>query len=243
MELRGKVALVTGAARRVGRAIVLELAASGCDVAIHYHRSADEAGATARDAEGLGRRVLVIQGNLEDPDCPAKLISAVVGQYGRLDILVNNASLFEPSPMNWDDAHWTRTFRVNVLAPAALIRAAAQPMRQGGAGCVVNLADILAERPSRQYAAYCASKAALVNLTRSMARELAPTIRVNAVAPGIAVFPPDYDQATRERLVQRVPLGREGSPEQIAQAVRFICTADYMTGQVLTIDGGRSIVP
>jgi pteridine reductase len=245
MDLAGKAALVTGAARRVGRAIAMDLAAAGCDVAVHYHRSAAEAQGVVEQIRMLGRRSAALAADLADPASPDGLIDEAARLFGRLDVLVNSASTFDASPTTeWTTEHWERTFQINTFAPAMLARAAAPHMQRAGQGRIINLADILAERPIRRYAAYCASKAALVSITRSLARELAPQITVNAIAPGMAVFPEHYDQALRDRLVSRVPLQQAGSPEQIAALVRFlVSTGDYITGQVVTVDGGRSIVP
>ncbi|MBI4581450.1 MAG: SDR family oxidoreductase [Planctomycetes bacterium] len=245
MDVTGTAALVTGAARRVGRGIALALAEAGCDVAVHYHRSASEAEAVVEQIRRLGRRAAAIEGNLADRDVPGWVVEETVRQLGRLDVLVNNASVFDAGAVEeWTTEQWERTFQVNTIAPAMLARAAAAHMRHAGRGRIINLADILAERPIRRFAAYCASKAALVSLTRSLARELAPTITVNAVAPGIAIFPEHYDQTLREELVGRVPLQRAGTPEEIAAVVRFlVTTGDYITGQVIAVDGGRSVVP
>lgn len=245
MDASGKVALVTGAARRVGRAIALELAQLGCDVALHYRHSAAEAAKVADEVGQLGRRALLVAGDLADPAAPAAIVDQTGRDLGRLDILVNSASDFSEIELDdWTDDRWETVFRVNLFAPAMLAKAAVPLMQRGGSGRIINLADILADRPIRRFAAYCASKAALVSLTRSLARELAPAITVNAIAPGIAVFPDHYDQALREKLIRQVPLKRAGSPEEIAATVRFLIDqGDYITGQVINVDGGRSIVP
>ncbi len=245
MELIGRTALITGAARRVGRAVALELASAGCDIAIHHRTSRDAAESLAEEIRTLGRRAVLVRGDLADPSMPARIVAETVEQLGRLDVLVNNASIFEKTPIDHaDPTHWERVFRVNVIAPAMLSRAAAPHMKACGAGRIVNFTDILADRPSRGYDAYCASKAALASLTRSLARDLAPEITVNAIAPGVAVFPDSYDDKTRERIIARVPLAREGTPEEIAAAIRFlVADADYITGQVIPVDGGRSIRP
>jgi pteridine reductase len=242
MDVTGKVALVTGAARRVGRAIALELGRAGCDLAIHYRTSEADAEQLAGEVEQLGRRVALIDGDLADAAVPQRLVDRAASALGRLDILVNNASEFAKAPLaEADAAVWERMLRVNVVAPGLLARAAAPLMRSAGAGRIVNLVDMLADRPVKAYGPYCASKAALANLTRSLALELAPQITVNAVAPGIAVFPDDYDVALRERLVSRVPLRREGTPEEIAAMVRFLVVeGDYITGQIIHVDGGWS---
>lgn len=275
MDLSGKAALVTGGAKRVGRAIVLALARAGCDLAVHYRSSHSEAEETETAVSALGRRAVLIQGDLNDASAWPAVIERVVARLGRLDILVNNAALFDPAsavaaesadasadsfqPLpeprasaratrqstltNFDSAEWDRMLRVNTVAPAALAHYARPHLSAHGSGRIINLCDISANRPWPDYLAYCASKAALLSLTKSLARAYAPTITVNAVSPGIAVFPDEYPAALREKLVARVPLAREGTPEEIARLVRFLVeSGDYITGQIISIDGGRSIV-
>ena len=239
-----QVALVTGGAKRVGRAIALELARAGFDIAVHCNTSTAEAEECCTQIRDTGRRATVVRADLAQMNSPDDLIDQTVQSLGRLDVLINNAAIFEKDPDGpFDSAHWNRMMTVNTLAPAALIEAAAPHLQRDGRGKVVNICDISADRPWPDYAAYCASKAALVNLTRSFARRLAPEIQVNGVSPGIAVFPDHYDAATRDRLIRRVPLRRAGRPEDIAQAVRFLVTSgDYITGQIISVDGGRSIV-
>jgi pteridine reductase len=244
MTTPAPVALITGAARRVGRAIALALADVGYNIGVHYHTSragADELVAAIRTR---GREAIALPGDLANPDATAQLVAQTVGVLRRLDVLVNNASIFEADPDGaFDAAHWARTFQINAIAPAALIDAASSHLSKHPGGCVVNLCDIAAERPWKRYQAYCASKAALVNLTKCCAKQLAPHVRVNGVSPGIAVFPEHYDDATRARLIAKVPLQRAGTPADIAATVRFLVTAgSYLTGQIIHVDGGRSIV-
>ncbi|GJM26720.1 MAG: pteridine reductase [Phycisphaerae bacterium] len=238
------VALVTGGAIRVGRGIAVALADAGYDVLIHYRKSEADVEKTRAEIESSGRRCATIQGDLLDDDTPVRLIYGAKQAFGRLDILVNNASLFEPDPADaFTSEHWRRMMQINAIAPAALIESATPLLEASNTGQVINLCDISADRPWPTHRAYCASKAALANLTVSYARRLAPSIRVNGVAPGIAIFPDDYDEPTRQRLVAKVPLRREGTVEDIAQAVRFLAErGDYITGQILRVDGGRSIV-
>ncbi len=243
MKLEGRCVLVTGAARRVGRSIALELAQSGCDVAVHYHRSGEAARSLAEEIRSLGRRCHLVSGDVSDAGEWSRIIAETVDALGSLSILINNASVFKPTPLASLDAEvWKETFGVNVFAVAGLSGCAAPHLRAGG-GKIINLSDISADRPWISHAAYCASKAALVSLTRSLAKWLAPAVQVNAVAPGIAIFPDHYDEATRSALVAKVPLGRSGTPGEVARAVRYLCAdGDYVTGQVITVDGGRSIV-
>jgi pteridine reductase len=243
MNLAGKTALITGGARRVGRAIALELAEAGCDVAVHYRSSEAEARETVRLITQRGRRAAAIPGDLDASAEWPRIIAAAVSALGRLDILINNASMFDPTPLdNFDPARWEQTLRVNFLAPAGLAAAARPHLAKSGEGSIVNLCDISAERPWRNYAAYCASKAALICLTKALAKEFAPAIRVNGIAPGIAEFPDSYDETTRQKLIARVPLARAGTPEEIAKAVRYlVADATYVTGHILTVDGGRGL--
>jgi len=240
------VVLVTGGARRVGRAICLAAARRGFDVALHYHCSQADAAATAAEIERIGRRCECIPGDLEDVANAPAIVDAAIRAFGRLDALVNNASLFRlPGGDTLDQVDvgaWSRMLRVNLIAPAALCRAALGPFKSRGRGRIINLCDISADHPWPAHLSYCASKAALVNLTKALARALAPQIQVNAVAPGIAEFPDDYSAATRQRLVSRVPAGRAGTPEEIAEVVGFLLDApDYLTGQIIAVDGGRSL--
>lgn len=242
MSREAPVALITGAAKRVGRAIALELASAGYDLAIHYWRSEQEAAGLARQLEAGGRRACLIQGDLREAPTPRQLVTTCVENLGRLDLLVNNASVFEPMRLaDFDAQAWDRALRVNLTAVTSLCHHAAEPLRASGRGCIVNLADLAADRPFPGYLAYSCSKAALVALTRALAVELAPAVRVNAVSPGIAVFPDHYDQATRQRLTAQVPLQRAGTPEDVARTVRFLAGAPYVTGQVIRVDGGRSV--
>lgn len=239
-------ALVTGGARRVGRAIAIALARAGCDVAVHYNKSEDDARTAGSEIESSGGRAALIRGDLLDPAMHEHIIADTVDRLGRLDILINNASVFHDQKPDTiealDEAVWEAMFRVNVTAPAALAHHAAAHLRRSGRGAIVNLLDAALDRPWRRHIAYQASKAALANLTRTLAKALAPDIRVNGVAPGIAVFPESYDAATRERLVRRVPLGRAGTPEDIAEAVCFLASGGpYVTGEIIRVDGGRAI--
>lgn len=244
METAGKVALVTGAARRVGRAIALRLADAGCDLAIHYHASANSAAELRDRIVSMGRRSCLIGGDLAESATPRSLVTQTLDGLGGLDILVNNASVFGRMTLtDFDPEAWERELRVNLTAVAALCHHARPHLEASDPGKIVNLCDISAERPWKGHLAYCVSKAGLACLTKALARELAPAVQVNGVAPGIAEFPEHYDEDTRSRLVSRVPLQRPGSPEDVACAVRYLVEhGDYVTGQILNIDGGRSIV-
>lgn len=242
MKLEGTVALVTGGARRVGRAIALELAGAGCDIALHCHESRGDARGVADRITAAGRRCEIVCGDLRRPEAAGEIVERTVAALGGLEILVNNASIFERMTLeSFSIDDWDRTMRINVTAPAALAAAAREHLLRTG-GKIINLCDIAADRPWPEHLAYCVSKAALVCLTKALARALAPAVQVNGVAPGIAMFPEDYGDEVRQRLVDKVPLKRAGTPEDIARTVRFLAeSGDYITGQILNVDGGRSI--
>lgn len=241
MELTGKVALVTGAAGRIGRAIALALGRAGADVCIHYNRSGTHAEITAEDIRALGVRAETVQAELTDVEQIGRMFQAVEGRFARLDVLVNNASVFYPTPLaELSQQQWDELMAVNARAPTFCIQAAARLMRDGGA--VVNLTDISAARPWRRFVAYCAAKAALAAVTVSAAKALASAgIRVNAVAPGVIAPPPGASAESVARLVKPIPLGRKGDPEDVAAAVLFLVQNDYVTGQTINVDGGRNI--
>lgn len=243
-SLESKVALVTGAARRVGAAIARRLHAAGANVVLHY-RGADADAAQLEKELNAARAgsAVKVKGDLLAPVAPKALVDAALQRYARLDFLVNNASAFYPTALGEiEPGHWEELIGSNLRAPLFLAQAAA-PHLALAAGAIVNIADIHAERPLQGYVVYSVAKAGLVALTRSLALELAPAVRVNAVAPGAIAWPEDGQFATgeRERIVATTPLGRIGAPGEIAQAVHFLCTAPFVTGQVLAVDGGRSI--
>jgi pteridine reductase len=225
----------------VGKAIVLELAKAGFRVAFTFHRSQKEAEALLA---AYPQQLLALPCELSDSASRRQLVAGVQEHFPHLSALVNNAAVFAPTPLDQLSLEELRDFfAVNLEAPLFLARDLAPLLRQGQ-GCIVNLADIYAFTPLPRYTAYVLSKAALVALTRQLAVELAPQVRVNAVAPGIAAFPEDYDEATRQRLLSRTLLKRPGSPEEIARVVRFLLLeAPTVTGQVLAVDGGRLLNP
>lgn len=240
-------ALITGGAKRVGRATALSLARAGCDCLLTYRTSEDEARQTADDLRDLDRSADLLRLDLDDPGSIDRLAESVLAS-GRLDILVHNASIYHPTPLEeltLDAAE--RLMRINALAPllltarlAPLLRASSMP----GGGSVVCMADIHAMgRPRTDFAAYSMSKAALVEMVRSLARDLAPRVRINAVAPGVVAWPEEgheSDEESQRAYLKRVPLARPGAPEDAAEAVRWLALdATYTTGQVIRIDGGR----
>jgi len=242
--LQGKVALVTGGSRRIGAAIARRLHAAGASVLIH-HRGA-EADAASLEAELNGVRAgsaTRIKAELLAPVAPQALVGAAIDRYRRLDVLVNNASTFYPTAVGEiEAAHWEELVGSNLRAPLFLAQAAA-PHLAASKGAIVNITDIHAERPLQGYAVYSVAKAGLAALTRALALELAPDVRVNAVAPGAIAWPEDgqFDPAERARIVATTPMGRIGSPADIAEAVLLACTVPFVTGQSFAVDGGRSI--
>lgn len=233
------VALVTGAPRRVGRQIALTLADAGYDLAITYHSSQSDAEELAGLIQKKGAKALAIAADLTDVKTIGPISQSVRSTFGRLNVLVNNASVYEPGGLTDDIAQkmWT----IHVQSPYALCHAFEKELR-AAQGHVINMLDLLAERPMPQYAAYCATKAALWNLTLSLARELAPDVTVNGIAPGVVDWPQNYPEADKEKYLRRVPLARAGTPTDVAGAVLFLARqATYMTGQILRLDGGRSL--
>jgi len=242
--LTGKTGLVTGGARRVGAAIARRLHAAGANVLVHYRDS--DADADQLVAELNGQRpksAQKVKAELLAPIAPRALVSAALESFGRLDILVNNASSFFPVSLGAIEAsHWEELMGSNLRAPLFIAQEAAAELAKRE-GAIVNIVDIHAERPLKGYPVYSIAKAGLAALTRSLAIELAPRVRVNGVAPGAIAWPEDgqFEPAERERVVTTTPLGRTGTPEDIAQAVHFLACAPYVTGQILAVDGGRSI--
>jgi len=240
----GKTVLVTGAAKRVGRSIARELHATGANIAVHYRSAQDAAEAIAAELNEIRPgSALCCQADLLDLEALLALVKQTVEHFGRLDALVNNASSFFATPFGQiDQAAWNDLVGSNLQAPLFLTQAAAPHLR-AAQGAVVNITDIHAERPLAGYPLYCAAKAGLLGLTRALAVELAPDVRVNAVAPGPILWPDDdaFDGETRERIVAHTLLKHAGSPQDVARTVRFLLMdAPYVTGQVINVDGGRS---
>ena len=239
MDLTGTTAMVTGAAIRVGREIALGLARAGADQVIHYHRSEGPAHSLAGEVRALGRQARLLKGDLGD----MKDVEKVAREAREVDVLVNSASIFPRTPLA--EVHpeiFDEIMAVNLRAPFFLSQQIGLAMKERGRGAIVNIADWSAERPHRNYLPYCLSKAGLVAMTKGLARILAPEVRVNTVAPGPVMLPGDLSPADREAVLSATPLGREGSPVDVAEAVRFLVAgSDFVTGAFLTVDGGRLI--
>jgi pteridine reductase len=245
-SMQGKVILVTGGAKRVGAAISRRLHAAGANIALHYRSSAQEA--LTLQAELNAKRadsVLCVQADLLDMHDLPGMVTATVKHFGRLDGLVNNASSFYATTLaEVDETHWSDLLGTNLKAPLFLAQAAEKELRKHH-GAIVNIVDIHAERPMQGHLVYSVAKAGLVALTKALAQELAPQVRVNAVAPGVIIWPEqgDWDNEERRRqIVEHTLLKREGEPDDIAKTVQFLLSsAPYITGQVIAVDGGRSI--
>jgi pteridine reductase len=243
--LSGKVALVTGGSKRVGAAIVRRLNEAGAAVMVHHRNSQEAAKALVAELnQARANSCASVRADLLNISAVAELVKTTVERFGGLDILVNNASTFYPTPVgeikstDWDDLIGT-----NLKAPLFLAQAAAPHLRKTH-GCIVNITDIHADRPLKRYVVYSVAKAGLAGLTRSLARELGPDVRVNGVAPGPILWPDDgsYDEVARQRVVSHTLLKRTGEAEDIARTVYFLAAeAPYITGQVIAVDGGRSI--
>lgn len=242
--LNNKVALVTGAARRIGAVIARTLHSHGADVAIHYRGSADEAGALVEEFNAArADSAAAFAADLTDVAAIEQLAAQVTGWRNRLDVLVNNASSFYPTPAGTiTEAQWNDLVGTNLKAPLFLSQAALPALRAAG-GVIVNIVDVHSTHPLRDHPVYGPAKAGLAMLTRSLAKDLAPDVRVNGVSPGAILWPEnDMDEDTRAAILKQVPLARPGDPADIAGAVLFLVRdATYVTGQVIAIDGGRSI--
>lgn len=242
--LEHKVALVTGAARRIGAAIARRLHADGAAVAIHYHRSARDAGRLRDELNRVrANSAAVFAADLTVEPPLEALVASVAEWAGGLDILVNNASSFYPTALgSITEEAWADLLGTNLKAPLFLAQAAWPALRERR-GAIVNLVDIHARRPLRDHIVYGAAKAGLSMLTRSLAKEMAPEVRVNGVAPGAILWPEDgMSETTRQAILRRIPLGRAGEPDDIAGCVLYLVRdAVYVTGQVIAVDGGRSI--
>ena len=234
-------ALVTGGAVRVGRAITLALAEAGYDVVINYRSSSEAAEETARLVREIGPRAWTVQGDLADPDTAGRLADAVRGGPGRLDLLVNSAANFHPTELLDTEAdEWDAVHDVNLRGAHLVTRACTELLKFSG-GNVVNIADHMGVRPWVRYGAHSVAKAAVVHLTKVQALALAPGVRVNSIAPGLVLPPEDMDAATLAREVEGVPLGRAGTPQDVAEAVLFLARAPFITGHLLLVDGGQTL--
>jgi pteridine reductase len=243
LPLERRIALVTGAGVRMGRAIALALGTAGADVAVHFRRSRAEAESAAEEIRSIGRRAAVVSGDLRQPDDCRRVVRDSIAGLGGLDFLVHSAANFHRASLaETDEELWDSAMDVNARAGFLLAREAA-PMLTERSGRVVLISDFLAESPARNYLAHAVSKAAVEGLVRALAVELAPEVSVNGVAPGTVLPPEGTTEEEAARLARRVPAGRIGSAEDVAATVVFLCAGPaFLTGQVIRVDGGRSIV-
>jgi pteridine reductase len=239
MDLSDRIALVTGAAHRIGKALALALARAGADVAIHFHRSEDAARETAREVERVGRRAVLLAADLGDAEAADRLPGQAADVLGGLDILVNSASLFESCAFaDVTASDWERVMAVNLRAPFLLTRAAS-PFLAERSGVVINIADLAGIQAWKAFPHHGVSKAGLIHLTRVSARSLGPAVRVNCIVPGTVLPPDDYTEEQIAASVQRTVLGRTGSPRDVEEAMLFLIRSDFATGSVVVVDGGR----
>lgn len=243
MKLKDKVALVTGGARRIGRAIALELALAGADIAFTYRHAEAEALEAEQAILRLGVRAAGVRADLRRADAVRAALASLLTVFGRLDIVVNNIGRYEAAVFEQiSDASWDEMLATNLTAPFLVSREAVPHLRRSGGGRIINLTSVGAIRAFPTHIHYSASKAGLSHLTRAMARALAPEIQVNGLAPGLIVFEPELTPWER-KMRDRTPLQRPGRPDDVAQAVRFLATCNpFLTGQILVVDGGLCLI-
>jgi pteridine reductase len=241
MELAGRVALVTGGGRRLGRALAEALGSGGARVAVHYSASERGAGDAVRAIRDAGGAAEAFRADLTDGAASPALIEQVVARFGGLDVLVNSAAVMERTPLgSVTAAQWDAMFALNLRAPFLLSQAAA-PALTARNGVIINMADLAAFETWPAYVPHGISKAGIVQMTRALARVLAPAVRVNAIAPGAVLLPDDWDDSSGEHLEQTTPLRRLGSPADVVGAMLFLIGADYVTGETIIVDGGRHV--
>lgn len=241
MELRGKVALVTGGGRRVGRALALALAERGATMAIHYNGSEGGASEVADAIARQGGTARTFGADLTKSETPSALVRQVVGAFGTLDVLINSAAVMIRTPFGEVEARvWDDIFALNLRAPFFLAQAAAPHLRRSR-GAVVNIADLAAFETWPGYLPHGLTKSGIVHMTKALARVLAPEVRVNAVAPGTVLLPDDWSDKDAAHLKETTPLNRQGTPQDVADAMLYLLGADYVTGATIIVDGGRHV--
>ncbi|CAM5181478.1 pteridine reductase [Alishewanella longhuensis] len=237
------VALVTGSALRLGRQMIISLHQQGYRVIVHYHRSASAAADLADELNLLRPgSAATLAANLNDDLAIVPMATQALGYFGRIDLLINNASSFYPTPIAYASlAHWEDLFGSNVKAPYFLSKALAPELAKRR-GCIINMVDIHADKPLAEHSIYCMAKAALNMMTKALARELAPDVRVNGIAPGAILWPSqDLPESDKVAVLAQVPMQRLGDPTDIANTMLFLAKAPYVTGQIVAVDGGRSL--
>ena len=243
MDLQGATVVVTGGARRVGRHVAGRLAERGANIVVNYRTSAREADAAVAEFSGQGVGALAVQADVSTRAGVQAILDAAVDEFGSVEVLINNASIYGATPFaELDEADFDRNIGVNLKGPYLGCWLFGQHMRAQGRGKIVNVADWAVERPYTNYAPYFVAKGGVVALTRVMAKELAPQVQVNAVAPGPILMPADFDQEMIRAVERATPLGRIGDPEDIAQTIRYLVEGtDFVTGAVIPVDGGRTV--
>jgi len=240
-SLAGRVALVTGAAKRIGRSVALRLASEGADVVVNYRSSKSGAEEVVAQIAAMGKRAVAVQGDAAKKNDVTALFAAVEKEFGRLDILVNNAGMFFPAKFEeLTEEQWDRILDTNLKSQFLCSQAAAPMLRRGGRGRIINFASLGGLLAWPAYTHYCVSKAGVIMLTRCLARALAPEITVNAIAPGTISFPGDAPELA-EDFIRRAPLQRTGTAKDIDDAVMFLAESAFVTGQVIVVDGGRTL--
>jgi NAD(P)-dependent dehydrogenase (short-subunit alcohol dehydrogenase family) len=244
METKGKAALITGGAHRVGKAITLALAQGGANVVINYHSSAGPAEETVAEARALGVDAIAVRADVAQPDQVDGMVATALDRFGAVDILVNSASLWHKTPFPTEDvSDWHRVTGILINGSFYCANAIAPGMLDRGAGSIVNIVDLSVWKPWHNFTAHAVGKAALLALTRQLALELAPAVQVNAVAPGPVLPPPDYDEGQIAAVAARTLKKRWGTANDVADAVLFLIKADYITGEVIVVDGGERYAP
>ena len=243
MQLKNKRVLITGGGKGLGQAIAQRLAGAGMDIVVHCQSSAQQGQQAVEQLKQKHSQSLLVQADLRDSKQVDAMLEKIHSELGAIDVLINNAAVFLATPLEqFDESVWRETFEVNVFAPALLSRRIGLQMKTRGSGKIVNILDIAADRPFASHAAYCASKAALANLTKSWAKALAPEVQVNGIAPGIMDWPEFFSEAQKRLYVQNTPLGRTGAYDDVASTVLFLVKeAAFITGQIINVDGGRSL--
>lgn len=241
INLHGRVALVTGGAHRLGRAISLALGQAGANVVVHFNRSAEQAQAVVKELDALGVGSEAVAGDLSHVADAERVVDAAVARWGKLDVLVNNAGIWGSTPIGTvTEARWSELIDTNLRGAFFAAQRATPALRAAG-GAIINIADVGALRLWRNHTPYLISKGGIITLTQALAKDLAPDVRVNAVAPGAVLLPDDWTPEQIERSTRNVPLQRLGNPDDVAQAVLFLAQAEYVTGVVLPVDGGRHL--
>ena len=245
MSQNTKTILITGGAKRIGRQMAITLHKAGHNIVVHYRSSAGSASElVALLNDERENSAIALQGELLDTDSIPKLVARAVDAFGALDVLINNASTFYPTPIELlQDEFWNDLVGSNLKAPAYMVKACVPYLRERN-GSIINIVDIHARKPMANHPIYCSAKAGLEMLTMSLARDLAPSIRVNGVSPGAILWPEDGSgMAAQQEVLDKIPMGRMGEPEDVANLARFLIDeAEYITGQIIAVDGGRSVV-